>query len=762
MEKEKSRMVKSVEESLNFSILDSMFVDVEKSILNESEITLEIEHSTTRSAYVKLWKGNLNGDTLHISFNFETNNKIDTEKTEAYIKVKCLESLDTPEIHPIDFSQKTMSFSVTPTTTWENTEISLYFTHIFPPLKDTHRTFSMRNINIKRNQSLTFCSHTFGNVNLEAESSFKSKDLDDVLLIPGNYVLQCDFERSEDIYKLGVVFTSKKNIGYTVSIPLLLEQSVEFEILKSEHFTVNLYALSEKQTKVSLSRLSIYTNKEDYTAQDRPKMCVVIPSFNCAEYIERSVSSLLNQTFVPHAIYVIDDKSSDNTQSVVKNLKTRSQEKDVLLESIRLEANSGPYVAKNMVIYNQLNNFDYFALQDADDYSENTRLEKQLDSILKKPQLVSYTFMQRMCGDKLIKNRGLDARRSYATGLFKKDYFRKVGFFEAAKFGADDEMFNRACLTQSKNHAIVLNEVLYFAEYREGSLTNGQEKVSVEKSSDFLSGLRKEYAQSFGKRYINKSRNDSYKTNPFYTHTTTPKELTSFSQITLNMASYPPRFESLTKVLKSIYGFVEDVGGVLNVCLNNVDSVPSMMKNFESLKSINFFFPDSDVKDNGKFINVRQGINLWLDDDIEYTPSYFIHMMYKLITTPPNTAICVHGSNDGSAYSIDRRVRHFRAYYPNTIDCEIAGTGTLVMLITEPFILKRLKEIATHKVTGMVDLLFALECHKLGVKILNVDKHFSLQPMEQPQESTNLFSENKGRKEQMDSYITTIRGLKSL
>ena len=134
------------------------------------------------------------------------------------------------------------------------------------------------------------------------------------------------------------VFTSKRNIGYTVSIPLLLEQSVEFEILKSEHFTVQVYALSEKQTKVSLSRLSIYTNKEDYTVQDRPKMCVVIPSFNCAEYIERSVSSLLNQTFVPHAIYVIDDKSSDNTQSVVKNLKTRSQAKDVLLESIRFRS----------------------------------------------------------------------------------------------------------------------------------------------------------------------------------------------------------------------------------------------------------------------------------------------------------------------------------------------------------------------------------------------------------------------------------------
>ena len=123
-------MVKSEQESLNFSILDSMFVDTKKSILNESEITLEIEHSTTRSAYVKLWKGNLNGDTLRISFDFETNSKIDTEKTEAYIEVKCRESLGTPKVYLVDFSQKTMSFSVTPTTSWENINFFVFHTYI--------------------------------------------------------------------------------------------------------------------------------------------------------------------------------------------------------------------------------------------------------------------------------------------------------------------------------------------------------------------------------------------------------------------------------------------------------------------------------------------------------------------------------------------------------------------------------------------------------------------------------------------------------
>lgn len=755
-------MAESLQKSLNFDILDSMFIDIEKSTVNEPEIILELAHSTTRSAYVKLWSGNLNGEFINLSFNFETNSKINTEQTEAFLEVKCLESLESPKIYPIDFSKKHLSLKIAPTTSWETTEISLYFTHIFPPLKDTSRTFSIKNLKMLRESPLNFCSHILGSVSTQPNTSFMCESLDDVHLSKGKYTLRHSIECAEDIYKLGVVLTSKKNIEHTIIVPLLVDEITDFEILNPEVFTVKVYAFCKKQTKISLSNLAIHTHKKSETITERPKICAVIPSFNCGKYIERSINSLLNQTLPPHAVYVVDDMSSDDTQKRVQGLKEYSREKDVLLQYVRLQYNSGPYVAKNLVIYNQLDNFDYFALQDADDYSEITRFEKQLNSIATKNQLVSYTFMQRMCGDKLVKNRGLDARRSYATGMFKKQYFEELGFFEAAKFGADDEMFNRACLIRSSNHSVVSKDVLYFAEYRDGSLTNSEEKVSVDSSSDFLSGLRKEYAQSFTERYQSRMKDSLHTKNPFYLHNTTSKKLAVFPQITLNIASYPPRFPSLIEVIKSICGFVESVGGLINICLNNVSSLPDIMKEFESIEYINFIFPKKDVKDNGKFLNIRQGINLWLDDDIIYTQTYLVHMMYKLITTPPNTAMCVHGSNEGSAYSIDRKVRHFRAYYPNTIDCEIAGTGTVAMLITEPFILSRLKKIAHHKTTGMVDLLFALECHKMGVEILNVDKRFSLNPIEQPQNTSNLFSENKSRKELMDSYMETIRKLKSL
>jgi hypothetical protein len=151
-----------------------------------------------------------------------------------------------------------------------------------------------------------------------------------------------------------------------------------------------------------------------------------------------------------------------------------------------------------------------------------------------------------------------------------------------------------------------------------------------------------------------------------------------------------------------------------------------------------------------------------MDDDILYTESYIIYMIQKLLTTPKNTALCVHGSNKGSAYSSDREVRHFLSYYPNRITSEIAGTGTLSMLVDNSFILSKLKHIANKETTGVVDLLFALECSKLGIDIYNVEKDFHLEAIPQPQNSANLFTENKSRKELIDKYMLTVRELKSL
>ena len=46
---------------------------------------------------------------------------------------------------------------------------------------------------------------------------------------------------------------------------------------------------------------------------------VVIPTYNCAEYLKRALSSVFSQTYQDFEIIVIDNSSTDNTQNVIKS-----------------------------------------------------------------------------------------------------------------------------------------------------------------------------------------------------------------------------------------------------------------------------------------------------------------------------------------------------------------------------------------------------------------------------------------------------------
>ena len=54
-----------------------------------------------------------------------------------------------------------------------------------------------------------------------------------------------------------------------------------------------------------------------------PNVSVVIPTFNRADFIEKCVSSVINQTSDPSEIIVIDDGSSDNTYTLAKETKAK-------------------------------------------------------------------------------------------------------------------------------------------------------------------------------------------------------------------------------------------------------------------------------------------------------------------------------------------------------------------------------------------------------------------------------------------------------
>ena len=103
-----------------------------------------------------------------------------------------------------------------------------------------------------------------------------------------------------------------------------------------------------------------------------PKVSVVIPTFNRADTIGDSIKSVLEQTFKDFEVIVVDDGSTDGTESVVAAFG------DSRIKYI-MQDNAGACAARNNGIRHA--NGEYIAFQDSDDYWMPRKLERQLQNI---------------------------------------------------------------------------------------------------------------------------------------------------------------------------------------------------------------------------------------------------------------------------------------------------------------------------------------------------------------------------------------------
>ena len=49
-----------------------------------------------------------------------------------------------------------------------------------------------------------------------------------------------------------------------------------------------------------------------------PKVSVVMPNYNCENYITESIESILNQSFRDFEFIIIDDASTDNSWGIIQ------------------------------------------------------------------------------------------------------------------------------------------------------------------------------------------------------------------------------------------------------------------------------------------------------------------------------------------------------------------------------------------------------------------------------------------------------------
>lgn len=188
---------------------------------------------------------------------------------------------------------------------------------------------------------------------------------------------------------------------------------------------------------------------------------IIMPAYNAEKTIERSIRSILDQTYKNLELIVVNDFSTDRTEEVVRKLARE----DKRVRYIKQEKNMGCYPTRNAGI--RASKGDIIAFQDADDLSFPDRIETQVVPIcLGKAQFTMSRIVRSTRGieefdmsdpgqyigliaDDMNKAGGSNndplqlQKVGYITSVYTRNLFEELGLFWENRFGSDAEYVER-------------------------------------------------------------------------------------------------------------------------------------------------------------------------------------------------------------------------------------------------------------------------------------------------------------------------------
>lgn len=184
----------------------------------------------------------------------------------------------------------------------------------------------------------------------------------DESLIVGTPVVSTDFDTA--VKKL-----DGKN-GYTFKQDLS-----DFDVKKLLNFKKNNfsyhYPTYEKEWKQAIKPFK----KKDY------KFSIIIPNYNNAEYLEKCLDSVLNQTYKNYEIIFIDDVSTDNSLEIARKKLTKENHKIIPLNQKRLNGGS-----RNVGIVEA--DSDYIMCIDSDDWLTSNNILERINKSLRNEDIM--------------------------------------------------------------------------------------------------------------------------------------------------------------------------------------------------------------------------------------------------------------------------------------------------------------------------------------------------------------------------------------
>ena len=214
---------------------------------------------------------------------------------------------------------------------------------------------------------------------------------------------------------------------------------------------------------------------------EKPQLTIIVPCYNVEKYVQKSINSILEQTYEPIKIIAIDDCSTDKTYSKIKDIQTKYPDKMTVYQN---EGNKGLAYTRNKGI--QLADSEYIGFIDSDDYIDKQYYEKLMGVLVKNEAEITIADMQLVDenGEPLgdvqrginleetdIKKAAIDngLAASACNKVFKKSLIKNYLFLEG-KINEDICSVIPAVLHAKK--LAYTNEVAYYYVQRNTSIQN--------------------------------------------------------------------------------------------------------------------------------------------------------------------------------------------------------------------------------------------------------------------------------------------------
>ena len=193
-------------------------------------------------------------------------------------------------------------------------------------------------------------------------------------------------------------------------------------------------------------------------------------------HLRESVESILGQTYRDLELLVVDDASTDASRAIVRSYGDPRVRVLVNEHNLGLTAslNRGLAVARGR----------YIARQDADDVSDRSRLERQVELLQRRPAITLVASHHRRIddegrhgGDRIVPTEPLDIRWrllflnafTHSSVVFRRDVVRALGGYDDRfRYAQDYELWSRL----ARGHALAaVPEVLVAYRRSSGSMT---------------------------------------------------------------------------------------------------------------------------------------------------------------------------------------------------------------------------------------------------------------------------------------------------